>query len=179
MAALQGIVDYFGSILLDEPILGLWRNEFVQGLLWKADIPLKRNRRRINSVPSWSWISIDGQIKYDELCLTLGAKCRDHHVYPSAKVISASVEWTGTPMTTAISSTNLTIEERLLPFRTGSSHGLESHPSVLFMLSSATEIGSCDFNIEMDPFPDKVWGFELGIINLFARKAMILKMETM
>jgi len=81
LLALAGITVHFRDLLEDEPISGLWRNDFVAGLLW---VPTYNSiRSPVPGIPSWSWLSIKGGINYDELWLAIGDKGNDYYVDPS------------------------------------------------------------------------------------------------
>lgn len=65
--ALAGITAKFCSVLGDECVLGIWRNEALRSLLWSVDTTNKgtvTNSAGMIKGPSWSWISICKPIRY-------------------------------------------------------------------------------------------------------------------
>ncbi|KAK5659436.1 hypothetical protein OQA88_637 [Cercophora sp. LCS_1] len=63
--ALSGVVKEFERVLGDEYLAGLWRGNFVGGLLWFVDSTdgvAEGRRPREWRAPSWSWASIDGPV---------------------------------------------------------------------------------------------------------------------
>lgn len=66
--ALAGITAKFCSVLGDECVLGIWRNDALRSLLWSVD---NSNEGTITAPagtikgPSWSWVSIDKPIRYN------------------------------------------------------------------------------------------------------------------
>jgi Heterokaryon incompatibility protein (HET) len=62
LPALAGIALLFQQILSDTYIAGLWNQDIAAGLLWVAIN--KRPFNRAGLVPSWSWISVGGKIKF-------------------------------------------------------------------------------------------------------------------
>jgi hypothetical protein len=62
LPALAGIVSSLQDMTGDTCYAGLWRNHFLNGLLWYVEKP----ERGLDSyrAPSWSFVSIEGQILY-------------------------------------------------------------------------------------------------------------------
>jgi len=69
LIAFNGIMKHFTSLLSsggnDGYAAGLWKVDFLPGLLWYDENP-QPCRQDINGcrVPSWSWLSQDGEISY-------------------------------------------------------------------------------------------------------------------
>jgi hypothetical protein len=62
LIALSGIAGHYQEMTGDHYLAGLWRRDFVNGLLWFP----KHNKARPRDyrAPSWSWAAIDGWIEY-------------------------------------------------------------------------------------------------------------------
>lgn len=64
--AISGVAKDFAKIIDDEYLAGLWRRDFINGLLWSAtpedsyevDV-IKAIRPKVYRAPSWSWASLD------------------------------------------------------------------------------------------------------------------------
>jgi hypothetical protein len=61
LPALAGIISSLQDMTGDTCYAGLWRNHFLNGLLWYAEEP---KRLDVYRAPSWSFVSIEGQISY-------------------------------------------------------------------------------------------------------------------
>jgi hypothetical protein len=112
LPALAGVASYFQDLIGDEPIIGLWRDQLIVGLTWKAQDGAQRASAEMN-MPSWTWVSISGGIKYNDLWMRFD----EHGPYRAVareKVVSLSVEWSGTSLTSPIHSITLSIQGRLL-----------------------------------------------------------------
>lgn len=65
--ALAGITAKFCSVLSDECVLGIWRNDVLRSLLWSVDTANKGTMNDSAGMikgPSWSWVSICKPIHY-------------------------------------------------------------------------------------------------------------------
>ncbi|PMD26174.1 hypothetical protein NA56DRAFT_338755 [Hyaloscypha hepaticicola] len=60
-AALSGIMKVLEGVFADTCIAGLWRKELPAQLAWKA-LPFATSTQTYRA-PSWSWLSIDGEIE--------------------------------------------------------------------------------------------------------------------
>lgn len=66
--AVSSVAQQMGSILEDSYVAGLWRKDFIRGLLWtpsesESAQPRRRVRPpRIFIAPSWSWASFEGRL---------------------------------------------------------------------------------------------------------------------
>lgn len=66
LIAFAGIMKRFKSLLsADDYMFGLWKGDLIPGLLWFAD-GLKSRCKAVAGprIPSWSWLSQDGEISY-------------------------------------------------------------------------------------------------------------------
>ena len=60
LIALAGLAAQMQSIRRSTYIFGLWSDSFALDLLWHV----RSARKRISSIPSWSWASIDGSVEF-------------------------------------------------------------------------------------------------------------------
>ncbi|MCJ1377964.1 hypothetical protein MMC17_001060 [Xylographa soralifera] len=61
LTAISGLADLFAQILQDQHIWGLWRRDMPAGLLWTVQVT--GIPRRL-AAPSWSWVSITGELTF-------------------------------------------------------------------------------------------------------------------
>ncbi|KAM7191943.1 HET domain protein [Naviculisporaceae sp. PSN 640] len=111
LPALAGIVDVFQRDNDDEPLLGLWREDLLNGLLWRPCKPAASNERGsresgASSLPSWSWVSAAGPVTWRPL---RSISSEDERL----ELISADVRWAGCPMTSPVLGTTLKVNGRL------------------------------------------------------------------
>lgn len=68
LIAIASVAQRMNAHLKDEYCVGLWRRELVHGLCWRlwdrGDRP-KVVRSYSNEYPSWSWVSVNGGVRYD------------------------------------------------------------------------------------------------------------------
>lgn len=112
LPALAGIVDVFQRDNDDTPLVGLWRGDLLNGLLWRPCKPAAGGRREscqggAGSVPSWSWVSVAGPVTWRPSLSSTSSEDQ------KLEVISAEVRWVGCPMTSAVSGTTLKVSGRL------------------------------------------------------------------
>jgi hypothetical protein len=107
LAALAGITEFFGGVLADEAVAGLWRGDLGRGLMWQ--IPVNRHCaidqnavKRLN-IPSWSWLKIKGEI---DLSVADTRLC--------VQSLDAQVKWQGLSMTSKIQDSSITGKGRIL-----------------------------------------------------------------
>ncbi|KAH6685330.1 heterokaryon incompatibility protein-domain-containing protein [Plectosphaerella plurivora] len=63
LVALSGLAREFAEVLVDDRyIAGLWQSTLPHSLMWKADTDGARVSGDIYVGPSWSWVSIDGEV---------------------------------------------------------------------------------------------------------------------
>lgn len=105
LPALAGMVEVFREHVDDGPLLGLWRGDLVNGLLWRVREPGQRASPP-GVAPSWSWTSVSGPVSWDGSFFSIetGGKL---------EVISAEVEWAGRPMTSSVVAAPLKVCGRM------------------------------------------------------------------
>lgn len=60
LPAISGLARRFADIISDEYVVGLWKSRLATQLVWIAMKPGPRLKTYI--APSWSWVSIDGEV---------------------------------------------------------------------------------------------------------------------
>lgn len=65
LVAISGVAKVFGTASRDDYCAGLWKSIFIPQLTWriKAGGGIRPNSYR---APSWSWASVDGQVKFEQ-----------------------------------------------------------------------------------------------------------------
>ena len=109
LPALAGITKYYQELLCDEPMLGLWKRDLVAGLLWRVDYGRNETIKSVHGIPSWSWLSITGHISYKpiwDIGVQLTGK---YHADPKLEILSASVIWSGTPLSSLVQESKLLV----------------------------------------------------------------------
>ncbi|KAF1845056.1 HET-domain-containing protein [Cucurbitaria berberidis CBS 394.84] len=65
-AALAGITEFFGGLVEDKAVAGLWKGDLGRGLMWQVPVgehgKMDRDVVAKLSVPSWSWAKMKGQV---------------------------------------------------------------------------------------------------------------------
>jgi hypothetical protein len=68
LAAIAGLAREIGHVYVDEYYAGLWKNNFVHGLLWTVADSENSQRIQPYTAPTWSWASVSGAILYHISC---------------------------------------------------------------------------------------------------------------
>ncbi|KAL7933037.1 heterokaryon incompatibility domain-containing protein [Trichoderma chlorosporum] len=67
LKAIMGITSELETLWHDTNIYGLWKKWFIQLLAWyKPDVE-REEKRNLERAPSWSWASLDGVIRYENI----------------------------------------------------------------------------------------------------------------
>jgi hypothetical protein len=78
--ALQGLVDVMGKLKKDHYYFGLWSASIPSQLLWLCTKEVKSTSAVLPQVPSWSWMSTEGPIRFwrKEILINAGSSiCKD------------------------------------------------------------------------------------------------------
>ncbi|SPO04662.1 related to protein TOL [Cephalotrichum gorgonifer] len=76
LRAVEGVVSELESLWRDSNVYGHWKGWFVKLLSWyKPDVD-RVEERHLERAPSWSWVSIDGGIRYEETFETEDARVK-------------------------------------------------------------------------------------------------------
>ncbi|RSL42098.1 hypothetical protein CEP54_015599 [Fusarium duplospermum] len=117
--ALAGATTHFAHLLCDEPLLGLWRDDLHTGLLWRATEPRGRvNAAELKSIPSWSWMVIDGPVTFDTKYQM--ALRNPENIKMAMQVKEVFVKWKGEELTSEVTQACLIVSGRLIPFKPSS-----------------------------------------------------------
>lgn len=66
LRAVTGVTSELEKLWRDTNIYGHWTRWFVQLLSWYKPDSSRVTKRHLNRAPSWSWVSVDGEIRYEE-----------------------------------------------------------------------------------------------------------------
>ncbi len=112
LPALAGITVHFADLLMDEPVLGLWWKNFVTGLLWERNHDEDNMKRKsVQSIPSWSWMTVIGAIKYRyfDLWSILDHETIDYYMEPKLHIVSALTQRSGTFLSSELLKSELIV----------------------------------------------------------------------
>ncbi|KAK7192164.1 hypothetical protein DPSP01_009820 [Paraphaeosphaeria sporulosa] len=125
--ALSGLITFVQDLKKDEPLLGLWKQELAEGLLWERGIWHEpAPRKRIAPFPSWTWMSLPGAVQYPSFRLT------SKHI----ELIHPRICWSQGEYDSSLEIAELLLRAKVLK-GTLTYHGRESAQSSLYV-----EIGS-------------------------------------
>jgi Heterokaryon incompatibility protein (HET) len=106
-AALAGVTQMFQRVVKDEPLAGLWKNDVCGGLLWQVPPgmhgKLDSEAVRALNIPSWSWVKVHGLVQM-----------KVSGIKPCVEISSASVSWSGLPLTSKINNASITGRGKLI-----------------------------------------------------------------
>ena len=74
LRAVMGITTELEKLWRDTNIYGHWKRWFVQLLPWYKPDSSRVKTRHLNRAPSWSWASVNGEIRYEEPLETIDAQ---------------------------------------------------------------------------------------------------------
>ncbi|PTD02605.1 hypothetical protein FCULG_00009221 [Fusarium culmorum] len=66
LPAITGVVTELQNVWKDTAIYGHWVEWFIQLLAWQKPEDDRAKERYLTRAPSWSWVSVNGRIHYDE-----------------------------------------------------------------------------------------------------------------
>jgi hypothetical protein len=103
VAAISGLTRYFQEKTGDIPLLGLWKSSLPFDLSWCME-PYGRSTRLSNSLPSWSWLSIQGALN------PMYKTYKDEpEIHIKAHILDCDVQWTGQPYSSEPKSSQLSL----------------------------------------------------------------------
>ncbi|KAI9162777.1 hypothetical protein HJFPF1_04369 [Paramyrothecium foliicola] len=102
--AIAGLADMFASQTGYQYLAGLWAEDLANGLMWEATS--RGVVREPNSIPSWSWASVKGEVKAYEFTNEL----------PNSMLELTSVDqqWEGVPLASPLKVARLTVKGMML-----------------------------------------------------------------
>ncbi|KAL4723587.1 hypothetical protein ACLX1H_009225 [Fusarium chlamydosporum] len=66
LPAITGIITELQSVWKDTAIYGHWEEWFVQLLAWYKPQDDRATERHLTRAPSWSWVSVDGKVRFED-----------------------------------------------------------------------------------------------------------------
>ncbi|KAJ4244796.1 hypothetical protein NW762_014373 [Fusarium torreyae] len=109
LSALAGIIQQYGEKTGFKHLLGCWEETLVTDLLWIRMGDIVDPTMAIPQIPSWSWLSRVGGIGVDFWNRVHGRRLQ-RVVNDHIKILEVSITWTGEPMVSDLTSTNLIME---------------------------------------------------------------------
>jgi len=64
LPAISALAQVFQDLTGDEYLAGIWRGDFLRGLLWSTYPTLTLSKPTLWRAPSWSWVSNDNEVSY-------------------------------------------------------------------------------------------------------------------
>lgn len=120
---LLGLTAFVQDIKKDEPLLGLWKNDIAEGLLWERGVWNEpAGRKRIAPFPSWTWMSLPGAVQCPSFDL----------VSKEVELIHSRICWSSQPLTSSLEISELLLRAKVFK-GTLTYHGRESPMSSLFL----------------------------------------------
>jgi hypothetical protein len=121
--ALLGLITFVQELKKDEPLLGLWKQDLAEGLLWERGIwDEPAARKRIAPFPSWTWMSLPGAVQYPSFRLT------SKHI----ELLHPSIRWSHVEFDSSLEIAELLLRAKVLK-GTLTYHGRESSHSALYV----------------------------------------------
>lgn len=97
-------------------LAGLWRDDLAFNLWWRAHPSSRDLNRPAVGMPSWSWISFNGRIEYEDNRRTKGSRER---IRPCFDFVDAIMKWSGQALTSALEQATLELDVPLRPLSVG------------------------------------------------------------
>ncbi|KAI9769854.1 MAG: hypothetical protein M1840_003848 [Geoglossum simile] len=170
-AALAGITMFFRDKAKDTPVAGLWKRMLMTDLLWRNNTQSVQRPPRLEDIPTWSWVSIDGPVKGP---LLRGRGTRYSRSFSRTLADVPELPWTGQPLISGLKGCKLMLQgymKQILaaysprwPDEIDSNHCkvFTYPPNSAEMLGPNIGIGSCTFDDAPPPPAEPVWCIELG-----------------
>lgn len=128
--ALSGLISFVQDLKKDEPLLGLWKQDLAEGLLWERGIWHEpAPRKRIAPFPSWTWMSLPGSVQYPSFRLT------SKHI----ELIRPRICWSNGEFDSSLEIAELRLQAKVLK-GTMTYHGRESGHSSLYVEIGASKV---------------------------------------
>lgn len=115
LGALAGMVQHFGEITGFKHLLACWQETLIDDLLWIRCGAVANPTIPLPQVPSWSWLTRTGEVSFKFWFRAMGG-CK-YFLHEHVKIVESSVDCTGEPMISDISSTNLVVEGPVMQMR--------------------------------------------------------------
>lgn len=109
LKAIAGLADIFAGQTGYQYIAGLWREDLTYGLLWQTTS--RGAARDDTSMPSWSWISVDGPVMVPDLPRP--------STTPFLELLHVDQQWEGVPLSSRLKTARLTVRGRMMELTLG------------------------------------------------------------
>lgn len=120
---LLSLIAFVQELKKDEPLLGLWKEEIAEGLLWERGVwDEPAGRKRIAPFPSWTWMSLPGAVQYPNFCLET----------KEVELIHPRICWSNQPLSSTLEIAELLLRGKVFK-GTLTYHGRESSASSLYL----------------------------------------------
>lgn len=120
---LAALVAFIQHLKLDEPLLGLWKADLAEGLLWERGVwDEPAARKRVTPFPSWSWMSLPGPAQYPSFVLSAR----------EIELLEARISWADQPLVSSLRTAELVLRAKVLR-GTLTYRGRESPESSLYL----------------------------------------------
>jgi len=158
-----------------EYLAGLWRSNLLEDLLWSSapDLkdPLKVAPLLDYRAPSWSWASVDSQIRFedgpsdDDRCLVkvLSAQCEtSSNNYPLGEVVSGKIKLRGPTLPGALLAPKKL--EFYYKLRLGGPAAVDVFPDTLLVAVPVTTDGHQEYKVRRACPGEKYCFFKVSVI---------------
>lgn len=103
--AILGLINFVQRLKKDEPLLGLWKEDLAEGLLWERGVWSEpAGRRRITPYPSWSWMSLPGAVQYPNFSLST----------KEIELVHPRICWSSQPLNSSLEIAELLLRGKVL-----------------------------------------------------------------
>ncbi|KAK8166631.1 hypothetical protein IWX90DRAFT_503337 [Phyllosticta citrichinensis] len=111
LAAIAGLTKVFEQWNGTASVAGLWLADLHFGLAWRGDASLSTRRRRTAaSMPSWSWVSFDGPVRYQD---TRAFQDSMEQTSREFQLLDSRIEWSGQPLSSTITRATLSLGAKI------------------------------------------------------------------
>lgn len=137
VAAQAGVSSHYRYLTGFSPMLGIWKESFVTGLLW-----IRLGRSKVTErlgIPSWTWLSCNAPVRFDywgRLSMIRGAG-KDHAILKSF-----DVTWTGLAGVSGVQSASLVISGHLQDLRLRIAPGSRFNPPFISIEGEALDLST-------------------------------------
>lgn len=93
-------------------LAGLWREDLSFGLRWRAHPSSRDLNLPSLGIPSWSWISFNGRVQYEDYRKISDSRTR---IWQFFDLVDAAMKWSGEPLTSQLEQATLELNAFLQP----------------------------------------------------------------
>ncbi|KAK7536230.1 heterokaryon incompatibility protein-domain-containing protein [Phyllosticta citribraziliensis] len=111
LAAIAGLTKVFEQWNGTASVAGLWLADLHFGLAWRGDASSStRSRRTTASMPSWSWVSFDGPVRYLDTRVFQDSREQTSREF---QLLGSHIEWSGQPLSSTITRATLSLGAKI------------------------------------------------------------------